>query len=484
MAKKTTRTKGVTQKVANAGAPARVENDLTDAIMGAIRGTQSPFGFGAGTQVNQVDTLFVNLRGYLISNNRVILSQAYVEHGLVQTIVDIPVDDAFRGGVELKTKQLSPEQIEELLAKVKREGDIAVVAQAHKWKRLYGGGGILTITDQSPDEPLSIDSIQEGSPLKFRASDMWELFFDAQNMPSYEDLLDPETSEFFNYYGVKTHRSRVMPMRGREAPSWIRPRLRGWGLSELEHFVNAVNDFLKSKNIAFEVLDEFKLDIFRIKGLTQSLFSKDGSEKVQRRLQAANMEKNFLKSLVMDSEDSYEQKQLTFSGLAEMKKEFRMDIACAMRMPITKIFGISASGFNSGEDDIENYNSMVEGIRVDAEFEIVHMLELRCKQMFGFVPDDLSVTFKALRILSAEQEENVKTQKFNRLLAARQANEIDQKEFRDGCNKDQLLPIQLESDKEILPDPDETDDEGVPNVKPKPNAPRAKVKAKDAPEAE
>lgn len=478
MAKKTK--KAMRPKVENADPG----TGLGCAIEGAIRGNGTPFGFAGGTPVNQADTLFVNLRGYLISNNRVILSQAYVEHGLVQTIIDVPVEDAFRGGVEVKTKQLSPEQLQELLTESEREGDIRVVKSAKKWTRLYGGGGVLVVTDQDPELPLNIDAITESTPLKFRACDMWELFFDNTNEPSLESITDPDTVETFRFYGITTHRSRVMPMVGREAPSWIRPRLRGWGLSEVEHFVNAVTDFLKSKNIAFEVLDEFKLDIFQIKGLTQALFSKDGTEKISRRIQSANMEKNYLHSLVMDAEDKYEQKQLTFSGLAEMKKEFRMDIACAMRMPITKIFGISASGFNSGEDDIENYNAMVEGIRTDSKGEIRTMLELRCKRKYGLVPSDLEVSFKPLRILSAEQEENVKTQKFNRVLAAKQANLIDDKEFRDAVNKDQLLPVQLDANKEILPDPNDVDAEDEPEVKPKPNAPRAKVKAKDAPEAE
>jgi hypothetical protein len=47
-------------------------------------------------------------------------------------------------------------------------------------------------------------------------------------------------------------------------------------------------------------------------------------------------------------------------------------------------------------------------------------------------------------MLSAEQEENVKTQKFSRLLQAKQANELSSKEFRDACNKDNLLSISLD----------------------------------------
>jgi len=46
-----------------------------------------------GKQISQATTVFENLRYYLVSNFRQILSQAYVEIGLIQTIVDIPVDD-------------------------------------------------------------------------------------------------------------------------------------------------------------------------------------------------------------------------------------------------------------------------------------------------------------------------------------------------------------------------------------------------------
>src|SRR4051812_31421674 len=81
-----------------------IANGLSDAVLGFNPG-------GPGTQLNQVTTLFKNNRWYLISNMRQLLSQIYVEHGLIQTVVNVPVDDAFRGGVIVKTKQLSEEEL-------------------------------------------------------------------------------------------------------------------------------------------------------------------------------------------------------------------------------------------------------------------------------------------------------------------------------------------------------------------------------------
>jgi phage-related protein (TIGR01555 family) len=467
-----------------------IQNGLTEALLGFNPGS-------IGVELSQVDTLFKNNRWYLISNMRQLLSEIYVEHGLVQTIVDVPVDDGLRGGILFKSEQLSPEQIEELRVYFEREDIIgSVVGQALKWNRLYGGAGILVITDQDPMTPLDLDAITEDSPVEYRAVDMWELFWDKQNVEGYDATIQEHEFEHYSYYGMKIHKSRVLRLKGLTAPSFIRPRLRGWGFSIVESLVRSINQYLKENDLVFEVLDEFKLDIFKIEGLAGTLLAPDGEQKVRQRVQLANQQKNFQNAMTMDAKDDYVQKQLSFSGLAEIMKEIRMQIASDMRMPLTKIFGISAAGFSSGEDDIENYNAMVESqVRAKCKYEILQLAGVACRKLFGFVPDDLTGEFKPLRILSAEQEENVKTQKFNRVLAAKQANEITTKEFRDSCNKDNLLPVQLDTELDTL---DELATEKVSDVeggenganeedkkKPQLSAKGSKstIAAKDAPEA-
>lgn len=426
------------------------EEILNNGLASALLGT-NPFGLptSIGTQLNQVDTIFKNNRWYLISNMRQVLSEIYVEHGIIQTVVNVPVDDALRGGVLIKSKQLEPEQIEELCADMEEQNDLQVVAHTNYWNRLFGGAGTMVITDQDPKTPLDIESIREGEPLEFRDVDMWELFWTKQNTADYAAAIDQNdfNVEFYDYYGKKVHHSRVFKLKGLKAPSFIRPRLRGWGISVVECLVNCLNQYLKSNNLIFEVLDEFKVDVYKIKNLSNTLLSANGETQIQRRVQLANQQKNYQNAITMDGEDDFIQKELSFAGIAETMQGIRMQIASDLRMPLTKVFGISAAGFSSGEDDIENYNSMIESsIRQPAKFHILKIVKLRCQQKYGFIPDDLSISFKPLRILSAEQEENVKTQKFNRLLAARQASEITLSEFRDGCNSDSLLPIQLESD--------------------------------------
>ena len=355
--------------------PSEIMNGLSDAL---------GIPQGQGEQLSQTDTLFKNNRWYLVSNMRQLLSEIYIELGLVETIVDIPVDDGLRGGVEIKTSQLDEDQIQDIQSIMEQEGDINTCGQALKWNRLFGGAAVLVISDQDPRAPMDWDAINEDTPVELRAVDMWELYYSKQNTDDYSAAIDSQENdvEYYNYYGIEVHKSRVFLLKGKEAPSLVRPKLRGWGVSVVETLVRSINQYLKATDLTFEVLDEFKLDIFKIKGLTSALHTKEGHEIIRKRVSLANQQKNYQNALTMDAEDDYVQKQLSFSGLADVMEGIRLQVASDMRMPLTKLFGISSAGFSSGEDDIENYNAMIEsGVRAKAKPILLSTVKIRCMQL-------------------------------------------------------------------------------------------------------
>lgn len=412
------------------------------------------YGPGVGSnpfapQISQTNTLFENLRWYLVSNFRQPLSQAYTEIGLIQTVIDTPVDDALRGGIDINSRQLSEDQIRELKISFDRDDDLQTAGTAAKWSRLYGGSGIIVIVDdQDPESELDIAAIGPDSSFEFRSADLWELFPDSQNIEGYNPSDQTENFQFYNYYGVRVHKSRVMTMRGRTAPSFLRPRLRGWGLSEVETLIRSLNQYLKATDLAFACLDEFKVDVYKIKDLVNTLLDPNGYQRVQQRIMLANQQKNYQNAIVMDKEDDWDHKQISFAGLAETMQGIRMQVAADMHFPITKLFGTSASGGigNTDQNDMENYNSMVESqVRNKIKYILLRMVEIKCQHLFGFIPDDLEINFKPLRVLSATDEETVKTSQFNRLLQAKQLGEISSKDFIDACNKSNLFPIQVDS---------------------------------------
>lgn len=441
-------------------------NSLSAVIGGILRG-----GYGLGTawgstMVSQVDTFFKNNRWYLISNIRQVLSEIYVEHGIVQTLVDLPVDDGFRGGIEIKSEQLDEDQVNELENFIEREGILRAFIQALKWTRLFGGGAVLILTDSSnPAKELKPEELKERAKITFKAVDLWELYYGMTNTDYFDPGQVMKEPEFYNYYGYRVHKSRVIRMEGKQAPSLIRPKLRGWGTSVLETVVRSYNQYLKSVNLAFEVLDEFKVDIFKIDGMNSALMSPNGTENIQKRLQMANMQKNYLNSIGMDTKDDFLTKQLSFSGLGEIMREIRMQIAADLRMPLTKLFGMSASGFNSGEDDIENYNAMIETeIRSKVKYDLLKMLQICSQILFGYIPDDICVEFKPLRILSAEQQEVVKNNQLQRITSCMQGGLMSVVEAKKAINKENLLPIKLDENDELIELPEQNMEELGENV--------------------
>jgi phage-related protein (TIGR01555 family) len=463
MAKQSSRlSKSQLAKIKNEMADSFRNEILANGLQGVLFGSNgfpgSGFPSGPGNQnVSQVNEIFGQLRWYFISNFRQVCSEIYSEIALIQTIVNVPVDDGLRGGIELISKQLSPQDLNLLRDTMEREEDIHHFSMGLKWARLFGGGGVLAITNQDPATPFR--PLRVGDPLEFRAFDLWELFFSLQNTNANASNGGPQMNSLplvdrmteFDYYGQKVHASRVFRQTYIEAPSFLRPRLRGWGLSVLETLVRSLNQYLEGTSLIYELIDEAKIDVYGIKNLTSTLLAPNGNLAVRQRIQIANQSKDFQHAIVMDAEDKYDQKTLTFSGLADVMEQIRTQVASDLRMPKTKLFGESANGFNSGEADLEVYNGMIEStIRTPAKKYLLKIAQLRCQTLFGYCPDDLSIKFPPLRVLSAETEAKVKDSAHNRLLSSAQAGLISLEEYREACNKHDLLGIQLNND--ILPE--------------------------------
>lgn len=452
--KETQNSKDITQEITNS----------LSSVIASLGGYGLGTAFGS-TQVSNVQTLFKNNRWYLVSNIRQLLSELYVEHGIVQTLVDLPVDDAFRGGLDIVCDEMDQDDIEDLNYRLEREGILEDFTQAKKWTRLYGGGALIIVNDEDPKTEFKVENVKQGDKIVFKPVDMWELYY---GVTKVEDLDGPDIAkhpDYYNYYGKQIHKSRVLRMEGKQAPSLIRPKLRGWGVSIIEPVVRSYNQYLKSVNLSFEVLDEFKVDIYGIEGFNTALMSPGGSDKVTRRVQMANVLKNYQNALVMDNKDKFESKQISFSGLAEIMREIRMQIAADLRMPLTKLFGMSAAGFNSGEDDIENYNAMIETeIRSKSKKDLLKVIEICCAMWFGYVPENLKINFEPLRVLSAEQEENIKNNKLQRIVTAMQAGLMTAIEAKQAVNKEMLLPVPIEENDVLDPTAQGVDTENIDEV--------------------
>lgn len=384
-----------------------------------------PYQLGGASQYNP------------ITLNRILLNYSYMTFGIIQTFIDQPVEDALRGGVDIESDELSEDDIKLLQDVLVELKDYDAVKLTMKWAKLFGGAGLIINTDQDPTTELDLDAINESSPLSFIDADRWEVTL---NYYLEESIPCP-----YNYYGQSLHRSRVLKVMGKDAPSFIRRRLQGWGMSELERTLRGMNSYTKNQEVIYELLDEAKQDIWMIENLNSKLATSQGQTLIQQRLELANRMKNYSNAVIMDKMDAYDQKQLSFGGLGEMQNQNRITISGDVRMPQTRLFGQSSTGFDNGESDLEVYDALIESeVRAKLRHPLSVVIRLRCKQLFGFIPEHLDIKFKPLRTLSAEQEENVKDKKFNRTMAQFAAGLITGKEAAIQNRKDGVLNFKTE----------------------------------------
>ncbi len=435
----------------------KIENGLADVASGV----------GHGRQIAQAQTTENGLTGEIRTLNRSFLTYLYMQNGIIQTLVDQPVHDGFAKGIEFQDDDLNPDDVKELQAFMNEQGVFKSFKQALIYARLFGGSGlIINIDDQDPETPLDLETITEESEIEFYAADRWELNYkQAKQGASMVDQFHTNQDEVpYNYYGQMIHKSRVIRFMGKEAPSLIRGALSGWGLSVCEKIIKSFNMYEKNQAVLFEMLDEAKLDIIKIQGFNKALMTSNGVEKTVQHLQAANTIKNYQNALVMDKEDEWEQRQMALSGVADVQKENRVGIAADVRMPLTKLFGISSSGFNAGEDDLENYNAMVEAdVQSQSKTGLAMVIQILSKKLFDLIPEGLSIDFPPMRMLKETEESVLKIDEINRINSAISAGWMSQEKAQEEAAAKEIFKVKL-SEEDITPFDELAADEDAPNI--------------------
>lgn len=392
----------------------RKKNSVNNGLIDALGLPTLPNGeVACGSMLSKI---FNNAIGSLITIHWVALTNAYNKNSFLQTAVNQKVEDAFKNdGLIIDSKTLSTEELEKLRNTMEEEGDIEAIIDCIRWGRLYGGGVIVANTKQDATKPLNKSALK-GQPLKFLATNRWQCYAQGLSPETaqtfiFTDSFD-QSGDYSNTNNVQIDRSRVAIFQGAKAPYLTRQILQGWNASIFEGILEPIENLLGGFNVTLELLSEAKIDIFKISDLATVLTSPDGERQIQKRLSIATANKNFKSSLAMDKEDDYEQKQINFGGIPQLLEQLMYIFCGYLRYPVAKLFGKGASGFSSGDDDLENYNCTVESeVRIPARRLIHWVVNLRCLQLFGRELPDFKPKWKPLREMSEKDMAEVNSRK-------------------------------------------------------------------------
>lgn len=501
----------------------KLTNSMKQMVAGIVPSSaNSGDGSKSPNKINAIDSLRLQVRNGYITLDYSLLSFLYQQFGLVQALIEVPVRDAFRGGVKFhgyekkvipeekkkrhrslfsfwnaeddkkvqgstrddflieqqeKREEWEKEQVakDEQLRKaddeyfreeisreelrlmeiyIRRNNVWGMVQQAEFWKRLFGGSGIVILDGRDPSTELRLEDINQDTDLEFYVTDNWELSgTSAHSTGNGLQTVDWLSDTPFTLQGHAIHKSRVIILKGKEFTPLYRAMGRGWGMSILEPLVRTLNKGVKNENVIFELLDEAKIDVFQFCGLDDALQDEQATDAITRRVAYASMVKNYMKALLLDREDEYQQKQIHFSGLADLKVDSRVDMAADARITMNKLYGTSPAGFNSGEADRETYADTVEAeVRIPVEPALIRLLEVIGRKVLGKTLD-FDIEWSPLIRVSEYEKEKQKTLMLANLSEANIWGRITNKEWQEAVNKYDLLGIDVSYKDKFVADP-------------------------------
>ena len=395
----------------------------------------------------------MNIKFDLLSMQYQLITFLYKTYGILGKVVDVPVDDAYRyGGFDIETDTINEKELAQLEHELKINNDIEELKQARKWARLFGGAALICLDGRELKEPLKY--VQD-MPVEFVPVDRWQLTYDKANIlePGGKWYLTSSYGNLADYTGQEIHPSRIKILRGKRAPFMIEQMVNFWGISVYEQIFQDMNQLFKSRDVLFELLDEAKTDILKLEKLESAISNNAAMRALQKMVDFISRNKNYKSQITLSTKDEYEQKQMSFSGFEGILREIRIMMAGSANMPVNKLWGEGVTGFGSGEDSLENYNSLVEGEVRAADYDtLLWMLKIRCYQLFGREVEDINIDWKPLRVLSSQEQQNIDTQKLDNIMKLFDRQLLNPQEVMEILKKEKVLIHETEALKGKLND--------------------------------
>lgn len=338
----------------------------------------------------------------LLTEQRHQLEALWFEDWCSRKICDKKSRDMTRRWRTVKSNDTPAAELERFERLERRLNVREVMRQAHQWASLYGTGAIILVGN-GPDPELEFG--EDEKLVRLVALDRHSITASTERE---QNVLSPHFGEplTFTIKGMqRIHRSRVILVRAVERPPSDTEHL--WGVSDLEGVYEAVKRFdMLSLNVG-DLVTESKVDVFKMQGFSSKIAAGLEGEVIQI-VSSIQAIKSTTNSVVIDGEIEYEQKELTFTGLKDLLVEFRNTVAGAADMPLTVLFGQSAAGFASGQEDITNYHESIHGLQESRLRHVFDRLDpILTRMLWGEAPADWWFDFPPLTELTAEQRANV-----------------------------------------------------------------------------
>lgn len=338
----------------------------------------------------------------------------YASDALAARIVDILPDEATREWIDFKPDEPAiNDEMERLQIKSK-------VAEAWKIARRAGGAGLfLNVGDprEKLAEPLDITRVRKLISLPILSR--FELLVNSTSIEG--DISDPNFDQP-NIYTLQQrgiskdvsqiHHTRVVRFDGKKLPQLLRIANQYWGDSLYTSLWEALRDFGVAHGSVANVVQDFRLLTYRVKGLAESIAA--GEEAfIKKRLENMSVARSVLGAFMLDEDETMESLPLNITGLEKLLEAIKYRLQSATDIPHTKLFNESPSGLSAtGKaeetgwyDHVASQQEDYLAPKLDRIFEVMFAASAGVTK--GKPPKDWTYEFSPLWQLSAGDKATV-----------------------------------------------------------------------------
>lgn len=239
--------------------------------------------------------------------------------------------------------------------------------------------------------------------------------------PGWYNSVNPLGRDYFKpdvWYiqGVPVHESRLFYIAENELPALLKPAYNFFGLSLSQKVLDAVSHLTSCRESANRLLEKYSLTMFKT-DMSQVLTGGFDNE-LQKRIAyfVQNRSNDGVAVVDKESEDIVVM-TTSLAGVTDVVRQAMEYVAAMFNEPVTKMWGLSPAGFNTGDSDMQNHYdniaSLQETMLGDPMRKILNVLQFNA---FGKI--DPSIEFKFIPL--DEEDINITVQN-NKLNAERDA---------------------------------------------------------------
>lgn len=337
------------------------------------------------------------------------IANIYRSNWMGRKAVNIPALDSVRKGRDWQAEQ---DQIELIEAEQNRLGFWKKLLDVLIKARLWGGAALYIGTgDTNLALPLDPTRIGKGgikyltvmSRRDLAAGEIdQDVMSEFYGKPSYYEVTGNSANSM-----VRIHPSRFAIFIGADqADSFLTGGInQGWGDSVLEAMYSAMkNGDATAANIASLVF-EANVDVFRIPEFMSSLSDPEYSKRLMDRFMLAATAKGINRALLLDKEEEYERKTISFATLPEVMQSFLQQFCGAADIPMTRFLGTAPSGLGSnGDHSMANYHDRVASSQtLEITPALYRLDECLIRSALGSRPPEIFYTWAPLEQMSEKE---------------------------------------------------------------------------------